>query len=93
MASQSPYNDMPSLARCTACNATVIAKANGGVRADANTVCTTCGMTLVEPPLSGRRLLRRGHAGQPPARSCRAAAPQRIVIKSVHSLRRKISEC
>jgi len=53
MASQSPYNDMPSLARCTACNATVIAKANGGVRADANTVCTTCGMTLVDPPHQG----------------------------------------
>jgi ribosomal protein S27E len=53
MASQSPYNDIPSLARCTACNATVIAEANGGARADANTVCTRCGMTLVEPPHAG----------------------------------------
>lgn len=53
MASHSRYNDMPSLARCTACNATVIAEANGGARADANTVCTRCGMTLVEPPHEG----------------------------------------
>lgn len=53
MASQSQYNDVPSLARCTACNATVIAEAGGGARADANTVCTTCGMTLVEPPHEG----------------------------------------
>jgi ribosomal protein S27E len=53
MASQFRYDDMPSLARCAACSATVIAEAGGGVRADANTVCTACGMTLVEPPYEG----------------------------------------
>ena len=53
MASQSQYNDMPNLARCEACNATVIAEAGGGVPADANTVCTACGMTLVDPPHEG----------------------------------------
>ncbi|MFO1096938.1 MAG: hypothetical protein U1E81_01360 [Xanthobacteraceae bacterium] len=51
MASQ--LNDMPSLSRCTACNATVIAEAAGGVRSDANNVCGKCGLMLVDSPHKG----------------------------------------
>ena len=43
-------NDSRSLARCAACNATVIAQIDCREPVDANTVCATCGMTLVEPP-------------------------------------------
>ena len=42
-----------SLARCTDCNAIVIAQIDCREPADANTVCATCGMTLVEPPFEG----------------------------------------
>ena len=43
-------DDSRSLARCAACNATVIAQIDCREPVDANTVCATCGMTLVEPP-------------------------------------------
>jgi hypothetical protein len=41
------------LARCATCNATVIAQIDCREPADANTVCATCGMTLVDPPFEG----------------------------------------
>lgn len=43
-------DDSRSLARCAACNATVITQIDCREPVDANTVCATCGMTLVEPP-------------------------------------------
>ena len=43
-------DDSRSLARCAACNATVITQIDCRESANANTVCTTCGMTLVDPP-------------------------------------------
>ena len=42
-----------NLARCAACNATVIAQIDCHAAADANTVCARCGMTLVDPPFEG----------------------------------------
>ena len=41
------------LARCATCNATVIAQIDCREPADANTVCATCGMTVVDPPFEG----------------------------------------
>jgi hypothetical protein len=46
-------DDSGSLARCPTCNATVIAQIDCRDPADANTVCATCGMTLVDPPFEG----------------------------------------
>jgi DNA-directed RNA polymerase subunit RPC12/RpoP len=46
-------DDSRSLARCAACNATVIAQIDRREPADANIVCATCGMTLVDPPFEG----------------------------------------
>ena len=40
------------LERCIACNAVVIGWNYG------NTVCTSCGMTLVEPPFEGSDYLK-----------------------------------
>ncbi len=45
--------DTRVLARCTSCNATVIAQIDCRGRADANTVCATCGMILVDSPFEG----------------------------------------
>ena len=42
-----------NLARCAACNATVIAQIDCHAAVDANTVCARCGMTLVDPPFEG----------------------------------------
>ncbi|MFY9735483.1 MAG: hypothetical protein WAL02_10190 [Rhodoplanes sp.] len=42
-----------NLARCADCNAIVIAQIDGREPIDANTVCATCGMTLVAPPFEG----------------------------------------
>jgi hypothetical protein len=42
------------LEKCAACAATVPAEVGCGGRADAKTVCTTCGMTVVEPPFEDR---------------------------------------
>lgn len=47
-------DDEQKIGRCEACNATVITEAacrGGG--ADANTVCTLCGMTLADSPFEG----------------------------------------
>ena len=41
------------LARCADCDAIVIAQIDCREPADANTVCATCGMTLVDPPFEG----------------------------------------
>ena len=46
-------DDSRSLVRCATCNATVIAQIDCHEPADANTVCVTCGMTLVDPPFEG----------------------------------------
>ena len=46
-------DDSRSLARCAACHATVITQIDRREPADANTVCATCGMTLVDPPFEG----------------------------------------
>lgn len=45
-------HDSRSLARCAACSATVITQIDCRESADANTVCATCGMTLVDPPFA-----------------------------------------
>ena len=39
--------------RCAVCDATVKAGVACAGRADANTVCASCGMTLVDSPFSG----------------------------------------
>ena len=41
------------LVRCAVCDATVIAEIAGVGRADANTVCASCGMTQVASPFEG----------------------------------------
>ena len=46
-------DDSRNLARCADCNAIVIAQIDGREPTDANTVCATCGMTLVDPPFEG----------------------------------------
>ena len=46
-------DDSRSLARCAACNATVITQIDCHESANANTVCATCGMTLADPPFEG----------------------------------------
>lgn len=43
-------NNTQVLTRCAACKATVIAQNTYRNRADANTVCATCGMMVAEPP-------------------------------------------
>ena len=42
-----------NLARCAACNATVITQIDCHESANANAVCAMCGMTLVDPPFEG----------------------------------------
>ncbi len=46
-------DDSRSLARCADCDAIVIAQIDCREPADANTVCATCGMTLVDPAFEG----------------------------------------
>lgn len=46
-------DDARVLARCAACNATVIAQIDCRGQADANSVCATCGMMLVDSPFEG----------------------------------------
>lgn len=38
------------LEQCAVCHATVLAEVNCASGADANIVCASCGMTMVEPP-------------------------------------------
>ena len=45
--------DERRILRCAACDGTVLAEIAGFVRADANTACASCGMTLVNSPFSG----------------------------------------
>ena len=63
------------LEKCAVCAATVLAEVGLAGRADANTVCSTCGMTVVEPPFEDRdyfdvitrisRRIRRGTRRRP----------------------------
>jgi hypothetical protein len=46
-------DDGQKIGRCEACNATVITEAACRGGADANTVCTLCGMTLADSPFEG----------------------------------------
>ena len=46
-------DDSRSLARCADCNAIVIAQIDRDEATDPNTMCATCGMTLVDPPFEG----------------------------------------
>ena len=46
-------DDKQSLDRCAVCDATVLAEVACAGRADANTVCASCGMTLVNSPFEG----------------------------------------
>ena len=45
--------DERRILRCAACDGTVFGEIAGFVRADANTACASCGMTLVDSPFSG----------------------------------------
>ena len=45
--------DERRILRCTACDGTVFAEIAGFGRADANTACALCRMTLVDSPFSG----------------------------------------
>ena len=45
--------DERRILRCAACDGTVFAEIAGFGRADANTACASCGMTLVNSPFSG----------------------------------------
>jgi hypothetical protein len=47
------HKDERRILRCAACDGTVLAEIAGFGRADANTACASCGMTLVDSPLSG----------------------------------------
>lgn len=64
-------DDSRSLARCAACNATVIAQIDCREPVDANTVCATCGMTIFDSPLQSdyfevaMKIHRRGPAPRP----------------------------
>ena len=42
------------LEKCAVCAATVLAEGGLAGWANANTVCSTCGMTVVEPPFEDR---------------------------------------
>jgi hypothetical protein len=43
-----------SLSRCATCDAMVFEKVACASRADADTVCTLCGMTIADLPFEGR---------------------------------------
>ena len=45
--------DERRILRCAACDGTVFAEIAGFGRADANTACASCGMTLVDSPFGG----------------------------------------
>ena len=45
--------DERRILRCAACDGTVFAEIAGFGRADANTACASCGMTLVNSPFGG----------------------------------------
>ena len=45
--------DERRILRCAACDGTVLAEIAGFGRADANTACASCGMTLLDSPFSG----------------------------------------
>ena len=45
--------DERRILRCAACEGTVLAETAGLGRADANTACASCGMTLADSPFSG----------------------------------------
>ena len=45
--------DERRILRCAACDGTVFGEIAGFVRADANTACASCGMTLLDSPFSG----------------------------------------
>ena len=45
--------DERRILRCATCDATVFAEVTCVGRADANTVCALCGMTLVDSPFEG----------------------------------------
>ena len=55
-------NDGGHLELCAACEAVVVGWAEG------NTVCATCGMTVVEPPFEGSdyfdMIMKRGRPGR-----------------------------
>jgi hypothetical protein len=46
-------DDRRSLNRCAVCDATVMAEVGSAGRADANTVCASCGTTQVAAPFEG----------------------------------------
>jgi hypothetical protein len=45
--------DERRIVRCAACDGTVLAEMTGFGRIDANTVCASCGMKLIDSPFSG----------------------------------------
>jgi hypothetical protein len=45
--------DERRILRCGSCDGTVFAEIAGFGRADANTACASCGVTLVDSPFSG----------------------------------------
>ena len=68
--------DERRIVRCAACAGTVLAETAGFGRIDANTVCASCGMTVVDSPFSGSDyydvIMRVGRAVWPGARLRRA---------------------
>jgi hypothetical protein len=46
--------DERRILRCATCDATVVAEIACAGRADANTVCVLCGMTMADLPFEGR---------------------------------------
>jgi hypothetical protein len=65
-------DEQRSLSRCATCDAMVFAEIACGGRANADTVCAVCGMTIADLPFEGcdyfdliMRVGRPGHAARP----------------------------